>query len=36
MADEADRALLDRFVKGDQESFEWLFGISRPTSTAGF
>jgi RNA polymerase sigma-70 factor (ECF subfamily) len=25
MADDVDRALLDRFVQGDQDAFEWLF-----------
>jgi len=25
MADDVDRALLDRFVQGDQDALEWLF-----------
>jgi hypothetical protein len=25
MRDDVDRALLDRFVQGDQDAFEWLF-----------
>ena len=25
MPDDVDRALLDRFVQGDQDAFEWLF-----------